>query len=202
MTNHDASLDHDALAADLRAQDNTTVFGFWMYLMNDFVLFASLFAVYVVLRGNTFGGPGGEIFSMPLSLSESLILLTSSFTYGLSLLAARHDDKRRVLFWLTVTFVLGALFALLEVSEFMRLISDGNGPAQSAFLSSYFTLVGTHGLHILGGLIWMGALFAVIARRGLTRFTLRKLLLLGLFWHFLDLVWIFIFAIVYLSAFI
>lgn len=193
--------EHDILSPEERTKDNATLFGFWMYLMNDFVLFASLFAVYVVLRSNTFGGVGGaDLFSMPLALGESLILLTSSFTYGLSLMAARHEKKASVLLWLTVTFVLGVLFAVLEVSEFARLIQDGHGPAQSAFLSSYFTLVGTHGLHILAGLVWMGTLMVVIARRGLTRFTLRKLFLLGLFWHFLDLVWIFIFVIVYLSA--
>ena len=192
--------EHRGISVEARAEDNATLFGFWMYLMNDFVFFTSLFAVYLVLRGNTFGGSGSEIFALPLVLAESLILLTSSFTYGLSLLAARREDKSWVLIWLWVTFALGAAFLFIEVSEFSRLIAAGHAPTASAFLSAYFTLIGAHGLHIAAGLIWMGALIMVIARRGLTRFTLRKLMLLGLFWHFLDLVWICIFAIVYLTG--
>ncbi|MDB5238535.1 MAG: cytochrome ubiquinol oxidase [Candidatus Kaiserbacteria bacterium] len=190
------------LSTEARAEDNATLFGFWMYLMNDFVFFASLFAVYLVLRGNVFGSVGSDMFNMPLVLAESIALLTSSVTYGLALLAARREDTSAVLRRLCVTFVLGAAFLSMELVEFGRLIAAGHGPSASAFLSAYFTLIGAHGLHIAAGLIWMAALMVVILRRGLTRFTLRKLMLLGLFWHFLDLIWIFIFAIVYLTGII
>jgi cytochrome o ubiquinol oxidase subunit 3 len=184
--------------AEAQATEKTT-FGFWMYLMTDCVLFASLFAVYAVLHGSTFGGPSGrELFSLPYVLTETLVLLTSSFTCGLALLAARQRDKNGVLLWLGVTFVLGATFLGLELSEFHRMVLDGNSWRRSGFLSSYFTLVGTHGLHITVGLIWMAVQSMFVLRRGLTASLQKRLLLLSLFWHFLDVVWIFIFTIVYL----
>ena len=182
-------------------KDTTKIFGFWMYLMTDFVLFASLFAVYAVLRANTFGGPSGlDIFNGPFVLTETVILLTSSFTAGLSLLAARDGNKRGVLFGLMVSGLLGLSFVLLEFSEFAKLIAEGDGPQLSGFLSSYFVLVGTHGLHIIVGLLWIVALIFAIVRKGLTRANMRKLMLWSMFWHFLDIVWIFIFTIVYLLS--
>jgi cytochrome o ubiquinol oxidase subunit 3 len=189
------------ITAEEKAADSTTFFGFWMYLMTDFVLFASLFAVYLVLRANTFGGPSTyQIFNGPFALAETLILLTSSFTCGLSLLAARKGSKGPLLFWLGLTFLLGALFVGLEFSEFSRLVTEGNSWQRSGFLSSYFVLVGTHGLHVTLGLIWILALMIAIARRGLTRFNMRKLVLLATFWHFLEIIWVFIFVIVYLMG--
>jgi cytochrome o ubiquinol oxidase subunit 3 len=188
-------------AAEEHAADSTVMFGFWMYLMSDFVLFASLFATFAVLRGNTFGGvAGNQIFSLPFVLGETLLLLTSSFTCGLSLLAARAGKMREVFIALDATALLGASFVAMEIYEFSRLISEGNGPSRSGFLSAYFTLVGTHGLHVTIGLIWMVMLMCAIVYRGLSRSTLRKLVLLSLFWHFLDIVWIFIFTIVYLMG--
>lgn len=170
-----------------------------MYLMTDFVLFASLFAVYAVLRGNTFGGPAGsQIFNLQFVLIETLILLTSSFICGLAFLAAQANKKILVLSSLTVTFILGVAFVFLEVSEFSKLIIAGNGPSRSGFLSAYFALVGTHGLHVALGLVWLSVLMLFIAKRGLTDANMRKLQLWSLFWHFLDVVWIFIFTIVYL----
>lgn len=190
-----------AMSKDEREADSTVVFGFWLFLMTDFVLFAALFATYVVLRGNVFGGPGsGDIFNAPFALLETFILLTSSFTCGMAMLAASALGRRRVLAWLLATFVLGATFVGLEVSEFTRLAVAGNGPSRSAFLSSYFALVGTHGLHVFIGLLWLLALIIVIARKGLARSNMRKLLLWGMFWHFLDIVWICIFTIVYLMG--
>ena len=181
--------------------DKTTLFGFWLYLMTDVVLFASLFAVYAVLRNNTAGGPAGaDIFSMPLVATETLLLLSSSFTCGLALLAARGGNRSKVLFSLSATFILGASFVALEAIEFVMLVADGFGPGRSGFLSSYFTLVGTHGLHVSLGLLWMLVLIAVIFFRDLSRPIMRKLLLMSLFWHFLDIVWIFIFTVVYLLA--
>jgi len=178
-----------------------TVFGFWVYLMTDCVLFASLFAVYAVLHNNTFGGPPGSVlFSLPYVLTETLILLTSSFTCGLGLLAAYRQARNQVMAWFSVTFLLGLSFLVLEISEFSRLIHDGNGPQRSGFLSSFFTLVGTHGLHITAGLIWMIVMMLRINSRGFSPANLRRLTLLSLFWHFLDVIWIFIFTIVYLTG--
>jgi cytochrome o ubiquinol oxidase subunit 3 len=182
-------------------KDATTVFGFWMYLMTDFVLFASLFAVYAVLRGGTGLGPSGAaLFDRPYALIETLILLTSSFACGLALLAARARKKGAALFALSLTGLLGLAFIGMELSEFARFVAAGHGWQQSGFLSAYFVLVGTHGLHIIIGLLWLIALLISVARAGFTRGNLRKLLLWSFFWHFLDLVWIFIFTLVYLMA--
>jgi cytochrome o ubiquinol oxidase subunit 3 len=176
-----------------------TVFGFWVYLMTDCVLFAALFAVYAVLHHNTFGGPDGrELFSLPYVLGETMLLLTSSFTCGLALLAAQRRNKQQILFWLGVTALLGLSFLVMEISEFRHLVIEGNSWRRSGFLSSYFTLVGTHGLHITFGLIWMLVSMVFIVKKGLTHGMLKRLTLLSLFWHFLDVVWIFIFTIVYL----
>jgi len=176
-----------------------TVLGFWAYLMTDCVLFASLFAVYAVLHGNTFGGPGGrELFKLPYVLIETMALLTSSFTCGLAMVAAQKRDRSQVLLWLGITFLLGLTFLGLELSEFHKMAIEGNSWRRSGFLSSYFTLVGTHGLHITFGLIWMAVTSVFMMKRGLTEGTLKRLTLLSLFWHFLDIVWIFIFTIVYL----
>ena len=185
--------------AEERSADTRSVFGFWVYLMTDCVLFASLFAVFAVLRGNTFGGPDtSDLFSLPFVLVETILLLVSSFTCGFALLAAQTGKTKHVLGWLGATSLLGALFLALELSEFVQLVQEGNGWDRSGFLSSYFTLVGTHGVHVAVGLLWMIVLGIRISQRGLTRFNLRKMLLLSLFWHFLDIIWIFIFTMVYL----
>ncbi len=188
-------------AAPVRVADPKTTFGFWVYLMTDCVLFATLFATYAVLRGNTFGGPGAsELFSLPFVLVETLLLLTSSFTAGLVMLAVARADRRAVLTWLGVTFVLGAAFLGMELYEFRELVHEGNSWTRSGFLSAFFTLVGTHGLHILTGLIWIAVLGLQVARRGIITATVRRLTLFSLFWHFLDIIWIFIFTFVYLMG--
>ena len=175
--------------------------GFWVYLMTDCILFASLFATFVVLRNNTFGGPAGaDIFEMPFVLVETLILLTSSFLCGLGLLAARAGKKTMTLVLFGVTFVLGASFLAMELYEFTKLASEGYSWQRSGFLSAFFTLVGTHGAHILAGLIWMAVMMLRVVQAGLTESTVRRLSLLALFWHFLDVVWIFIFTVVYLMG--
>lgn len=182
-----------------QAKDATTTFGFWVYIMTDCVLFATLFATYAVLHHNTFGGPAGQqLFSLPYILVETLVLLTSSFTCGLGILAARANRPRQVLAWFGVTFLLGLAFLTLELTDFGQLVQAGNSWTHSGFLSSFFTLVGTHGLHITAGLLWMLVLITKVATGGLTRNNVRRLTLLSLFWHFLDLIWIFIFTIVYL----
>lgn len=187
--------------AEERAADATTLFGFWMYLMTDLVLFASLFAAFAVLRGTAFGGaPQEGLFDMPYVLAETLLLLSSSFTCGIAVLSARAQSVRAAVLWLAVTFALGAGFVGMEVTEFSKLAAQGFGPSHSGFLSAYFTLVGTHGTHVFVGLLWILALIIAILSRGLTRGNLRKLTLFSVFWHFLDIVWIFIFTIVYLLS--
>jgi len=181
--------------------DYKTSTGFWLYLMTDCVLFASLFAIYVVLQPATAGGPSSnEIFSLPMALTETIILLTSSFTTGLALLALRQRNVRQLIVWLGVTYVLGVSFLTIELSEFAALVGDGHSWQQSAFLSAFFTLVGTHGLHILIGLLWLLIMVVVIFKKGLSAKVTRQLGLWGLFWHFLDLVWVFIFTVVYLMG--
>lgn len=183
----------------MQPAEDKTLFGFWVYIMTDCVLFASLFATFAVLRPNTFGGPGGEeLFSLPFALAETLILLTSSYSMGLAVLAARARDKQMVLRWLAATFVLGALFLGLELHEFAKLAHEGNSWRRSGFLSAFFTLVGTHGLHITTGLIWMATVAYRLYHGSLGKVSLKRLGMLSLFWHFLDIIWIFIFTIVYL----
>ncbi len=183
------------------SSSDTVVFGFWVYLMTDLLMFAVLFAAYAVLHNNTFGGISiADMFNGPFVLTETIILLTSSFTCGLALLALQQENKKQVLMATGATFLLGASFLVMELTEFTRLFSEGNTFQKSAFLSSYFTLVGTHGLHITAGLLWLGILIFYIFRRGLTKSAVRKLTLFSLFWHFLDIVWIFIFVIVYLMG--
>lgn len=179
------------------AEDSKTMFGFWVYLMTDCVLFASLFATFIVLRNNS-GLDTTELFSMPFVLAETIILLTSSFTCGLAMLAMQRRDKRQVVSWLMVTALLGAAFLTMEMIEFAKLVHEGHSWTSIGFFSAFFSLVGTHGLHIAIGLIWMIAMMIRIVQVGFTRGSIRKLTMMSLFWHFLDVVWIFIFSIVYL----
>ncbi|HVW23531.1 MAG TPA: cytochrome o ubiquinol oxidase subunit III [Candidatus Saccharimonadales bacterium] len=186
-------------AQERREADEKSLFGFWAYIMTDCILFASLFATYAVLHRNTFGGPDGRsLFDLHNVLIETLCLLTSSFTCGLAMLAARQRNRRQTIAWLLVTFALGAAFLVIELTEFHHLVETGNSWRRSGFLSAFFTLVGTHGAHISVGLTWMAAMMIKIWRAGLGRHTQRRLQMLSLFWHFLDIVWIFIFTIVYL----
>ncbi len=199
MTSHHsaAEKEHEAAATD------RTMFGFWVYLMTDLLMFAVLFAVFAVLRNNTMGGPtGADLFSPVLALAGTLILLTSSFTAGIGMIAARRGNINQVFLWFGITFLLGLAFLGLEVYEFAEFIHEGHTMTVNAFLSSFFVLVGTHGLHILSGLLWLGIILAFVVKRGLSKSNVRKLALLSLFWHFLDIVWIFIFTVVYLMAFV
>lgn len=183
--------------------NDRVLFGFWIYLMTDLLMFSVLFACYAVLHNNTFGGStGSQLFSLPIALTETLLLLTSSFTNGIGMIAAREKNKKQTLIWFGITFILGLVFLLFELKEFSAFIQEGHTLQSSAFLSSFFILVGTHGLHITAGLLWMGITMLYIMKRGLNSHLIRKLTMLSLFWHFLDIVWIFIFTIVYLGAFI
>ena len=185
----------------MHSSEDKTIFGFWVYLMTDCLLFASLFATFAILRNNTFGGVSGQdIFSLPFVLAETLILLTSSFSCGLALLSANRGRKNLTMIMFALTFLLGAAFLGLEIKEFNHLYSEGNSWRRSGFLTSFFTLVGTHGAHITVGLVWMGCLIGAIYKFGLNKAMVKKVTMLALFWHFLDLVWIFIFTIVYLMG--
>ncbi|WP_020204888.1 cytochrome o ubiquinol oxidase subunit III [Cupriavidus sp. WS] len=184
---------------DGHAHGSAKVLGLWVYLMSDCILFGSLFASYVVLSGAYAGGPTQkDLFELPFVLAETFVLLFSSITYGYAMLAVHRRDKAGVLRWLGLTFALGAVFVGMELHEFHHLIAAGHGPSRSAFLSGFFALVGTHGLHVAAGLVWMAVLLHQVATRGLTPTSVTRLSCLSLFWHFLDLVWICVFTIVYL----
>ncbi|GGB40308.1 cytochrome bo(3) ubiquinol oxidase subunit 3 [Oceanisphaera marina] len=178
-----------------------TLFGFWLYLMTDCLLFASVFATYAVLYMNTNGGPSGkELFDLNFVLVETGVLLVSSITYGFAMLAGHHHKRGFTLLWLLVTFALGATFIGMEVYEFQHLIAEDAGPSRSAFLSAFFTLVGMHGLHVTAGLVWMLVLMIELIAKGTTPRTLNRLGCLSMFWHFLDVVWICVFTVVYLMG--
>ncbi|WP_274650752.1 cytochrome o ubiquinol oxidase subunit III [Paenibacillus humicola] len=183
-------------------QESLKLFGFWIFLITDCILFGTLFATYVVLRNSTAGGPEAhELFEMPGVIAETFILLTSSFTSGLAVLSMHQGSKRGLIGWLAVTAVLGASFVGLEVTEFVKMVTVEHATiATSGFLSGFFVLVGTHGLHVSVGLIWMTALMIQIGRRGITSVTTRKVGVISLYWHFLDVVWIFVFTVVYLMG--
>ncbi|WP_127485770.1 cytochrome o ubiquinol oxidase subunit III [Paenibacillus ehimensis] len=176
-------------------------FGFWIYLMTDVIIFGTLFAAYIVLQGNRNGGPGpAELFQLGGIMASTFILLTSSYTSGLAVLAMHKGKLQALMGWLGVTVLLGAAFIVLEVNEFIHLVHEGASISTSAFLSAFFTLVGTHGLHVSLGLVWMIALIIQLAKHGITPVTKRKVNVISLFWHFLDVVWIFVFTIVYLMG--
>ena len=176
-------------------------FGFWIYLMSDLIIFATLFATFIVLRNNFAGGPTGrELFDLKYTLGETMFLLFSTVAYGMVMLAVHAGKKNRALIALVVTFLLGLGFVIMEIHEFYGLVAAGHGPDTSAFLSSFFTLVGTHGTHVTVGLIWMATLIGQVAVKGLTPPVESRLTRLSMFWHFLDIVWIGIFSIVYLTG--
>jgi len=191
-----------AHAHDEHHHEPPTVFGFWLYLMTDCVLFGTLFCVFAVMRHQFAGGPTGkELFELKGVAYETAILLLSSITYGFGMISAHKGKSGGLLAWFAVTFLLGLSFIGLEVREFAHMIGEGNGPDRSAFLSSFFTLVATHGLHVTFGLIWMAVL--MVQSAGKTEFSgrlMNKLTMLSLFWHFLDIVWICVFTFVYLMS--
>ncbi|QJU57711.1 cytochrome o ubiquinol oxidase subunit III [Sphingomonas sp. AP4-R1] len=180
---------------------HSTMLGFWIYLMSDCLIFAILFATYAVLGGNYAGGPGPKaLFELPLVAVNTAMLLFSSITYGFAMLAMQRGAKGQVLGWLFVTLLFGGAFLGIELTEFASLIHEGATPQRSAFLSSFFTLVGTHGLHVTFGSIWLITLMVQVGRYGLTAANQRRLMCLSLFWHFLDVIWIGVFTFVYLMG--
>ncbi|WP_127959605.1 cytochrome o ubiquinol oxidase subunit III [Serratia microhaemolytica] len=177
----------------------TKVFGFWIYLMSDCILFATLFATYAVLVNGVADGPSGrDIFDLRFVLVETFILLFSSITYGMAMIASNQSKVGQVNRWLMLTFLFGFAFVAMEIYEFHHLIAEGFGPDRSAFLSSFFALVGTHGLHVTAGLVWLIVMMVQVNQRGLNSTNKTRLMCLSLFWHFLDVVWICVFTVVYL----
>ena len=177
----------------------STMLGFWIYLMSDCLIFACLFATYAVLGGSYAGGPGPrDLFELPLVALNTTMLLLSSITYGFAMLAMDRGRAGATQAWLAVTGLFGLAFLSIELTEFTKLIHEGATPQRSAFLSSFFTLVGTHGLHVTFGIVWLVTLMAQVARHGLIAANRRRLMCLSLFWHFLDVIWIGVFTFVYL----
>ena len=178
---------------------NSTMLGFWLYLMSDCLIFAVLFAVYAVLGRNYAAGPSGaDLFDLPLVAVNTGLLLFSSITYGFAMIAMQARKKGQLLAWLAITGLFGLGFLGIELFEFHHLIHEEAGPGRSAFLSSFFTLVGTHGLHVTFGCIWLVTLMFQVGKLGLTPANRRRLMCLSMFWHFLDVVWIGVFTFVYL----
>lgn len=181
--------------------ENGALLGFWLYLMSDCLLFACLFACYGVLGRSYAGGPtGAELFDLSIVAVNTSLLLLSSITYGFAVLQMQRDRVGATLAWLAVTGLLGAGFVGIELKEFAHLIQEGAGPQRSAFLSSFFTLVSTHGLHVSFGIVWLVTLMTQVARHGLIDANKRRLMCLSMFWHFLDVVWIGVFTFVYLMG--
>lgn len=176
-------------------------FGFWLYLMSDLVLFSVLFSAFAVIGHNYAGGPTPkQIFDLPYLFAETMLLLISSFTYGLSMIAMHQNKTKMVQAGLLLTFLLGLGFVGMEINEFRNMIAEGASPSRSGFLSAFFTLVGTHGTHVSFGLIWMLVMMVQIVKKGLNPFVQSRLMRLSLFWHFLDIVWVGVFTIVYLMG--
>jgi len=176
-----------------------TVFGFWVYIVTDFMMFAVLFATYDVLHNKTFGGPSSrELFNLPYTLIQTLILLVSTFTCGVGGVLAHRGNKNGTIAFFGITFLLGIAFMWMQLGEFAHLMGEGNNWQGSAFLSMFFTLVGTFGVHMIFALLWVIVLIVPVCLHGLTPVNIKRLTCLRMFWQFLNIVWIFIFTVVYL----
>lgn len=179
----------------------STLLGFWIYLMSDCLVFAVLFATYGVVGGNYAAGPGPkELFDLSLVALNTTMLLLSSMTYGFAMLSSYRNKVAATQMWLVITGLFGLAFLGIELYEFAHMIHVGATPQRSAFLSAFFTLVGTHGLHVTFGIVWLTTMLVQIGKHGLTRANARRLACLSLFWHFLDVIWIGVFTFVYLMG--
>jgi len=202
----DAALEKPDLGRDFYLKtehhpENGTLLGFWIYLMSDCLIFAVLFACYGVLGRNYAAGPSGkDLFDLGLVALNTTFLLFSSITYGFAMLEMVKNRTGTTLFWLGVTGLFGVAFLGVELYEFAHLIHEGATPQRSAFLSSFFALVGTHGLHVTFGIVWLVTLMVQVGRFGLIPENRRRLMCLSMFWHFLDVVWIGVFTFVYLMG--
>ena len=176
-------------------------YGFWIFLLSDFVMFSAFFAAYAVLSGNTADGPTGkQLFDLRTVAIETAALLASSFTCGMAALAVQTRQSLKTYAASAFTFLFGLVFLALEIQEFTKMVGEGAGPGRSAFLSSFFSLVGLHGLHVTAGLLWLGVMIGQIATRGFMPNTLRRFMCFALFWHALDIIWVALFTVVYLMG--
>lgn len=196
-----ASATHEPYPDTHHDMYSRTIFGFWIYLMTDFILFGTLFATYVVLSYSAFGGQAGvDLFSLPYSLVQTLIFLMSSLTAGLAGSSAHRRNKQMTVLFFGITFFLGCIFMGMEFNEFSRLVHTGNIWSKNAYMSAYFSVVGTHGVHVLFGLLWILVMLIPVVKEGLTPVSIRRLTCLRMFWQFLNIIWVFIFTLVYLMA--
>ena len=193
------AIKHEALPDPFSDEYSRTVFGFWVYLLTDFMMFATIFAAYAVLRNNTFGGPGPkELFDLPMMLNHTWILLLATYFVSLGGASAHRNNKKATITYFVLTFILGFAFIWLQGCDMARLVAQGATWKSNGFLSSYFTLVGTFDVHVLIGLLWTIVLILPVMKRGLDSVSVRRLTCLRMFWQFLNIIWIFIFSIVYL----
>ncbi|HET7628172.1 MAG TPA: cytochrome aa3 quinol oxidase subunit III [Bacillales bacterium] len=177
------------------------IFGFWVFLGAEVILFGTLFATYLVMFGRYAGGPTPEeLFKLKDLLIETFLLLTSSFTAGIAVHEMRRGNKKGLLIWLGITLLLGLGFVADEAKEFVEYVGEGAKISTSGYWSGFYTLVGTHGCHVSLGILWISGIMIQLVRRGLNATTARKVFIASLYWHFLDVVWIFIFTLVYLSG--
>jgi cytochrome o ubiquinol oxidase subunit III len=196
---HGASEDTGLANRGPESKSIVVPYGFWLFVLSDMVLFSALFATYASLVNATDGGPAThELYDRALVAVETLALLLSSFTCGLAIIVAKRGNMAWTQVWLAVTGALGLVFLSLELYEFTTMIAEGASPQRSAFLSSFFTLVGTHGLHVFSGLLWLATMMAQIYAKGFREHIMRRLLCFSIFWHALDIIWVAIFTIVYL----
>jgi cytochrome o ubiquinol oxidase subunit 3 len=190
-----------AMPHEIHPHDRRVVvgYGFWIWLISDIILFSAFFATYAVLSGNTAGGPSGrDLFSVSTVAGETACLLLSSFACGIAMIGAHAKNRSWYYVGMALTFVLGAVFLVLEMHEFNALVADGAGPSRSAFLSAFFALIGCHGLHVAAGMLWLLTMVAQVGAKGFREDIQRRLLCFSLFWHTLDIIWVALFSLVYL----
>ncbi|WP_028358040.1 cytochrome o ubiquinol oxidase subunit III [Brackiella oedipodis] len=196
---HDDHLHDDHHHEHLKEQAERDNFGFWLYILSDCMIFATLFACYGVMSGNfAQQTEPHEVFEVPFVLIETILLLVSSFTFGMAMLGLNKGNLKQIKLWMSITFVLGVSFVTMELYEFNNLAHEGVTPQLSGYWSAFFTLVATHGLHVTAGLIWMIVMFVSFSKRGLDHENVNRMNQLSVFWHFLDIIWICVFTFVYL----
>jgi cytochrome o ubiquinol oxidase subunit III len=199
--NHSGSTQHENYPDSHHDNYSRTIFGFWLYLMSDFILFGTLFATYAVLSYQAFGGTTAkDIFNIHYTLTQTLVFLFASLTAGLGGAYAHRKERELTLAFFGITFVLGIVFMAMMMKEFSYLVASGNGWDKSAFLSGYFTVVGTHGVHVLFGLLWILVLLVPVWKEGVSKVSIRRLTCLRMFWQFLNIIWVLIFSFVYLMG--
>jgi len=190
-------LPHEPEKATLEGRNK--VLGFWLFLGGEAVLFGTLFATFLTLRNQVADGPSAsELFSLPITAAATFILLVSSLTSVFAVQALHRGNRNSLAKWLGITVLLGLAFLVLEIYEFTEYMHEGYSMTTSAFSSSFYTLVGFHGAHVLFGILWISIIIGQLFKKGLTVVTAPKVYVSAMYWHFIDVVWVFIFTVVYL----